>query len=450
MTIYKKTLRALSSVRMAVVVLLALAVVASVGTIYEAEYDAEVAQKLVYRSWYMYTVLGVLCVNLIAVMVSRWPWRRHHMSFVLAHIGILVLLTGAYITSSFGVDGSISFAMGDTRQSVTITGQELSVYGSFDGSTYQRLAYQPVDFLRSGPPLELNVGSDVLRVIQAPHFAIRDSEIVATDRSGDGPALRVNLQNNFANQTLWLRRDARRAEDVQNLGPAQLVLSDGHYQPSGKTEAVISPGKTPQSLKVDLYHAGDGRTGTHELHEGDSLPTGWAGMTLRLLRYLPHAQEKVQFKDNKGPAASTTPAIQIQFLGEKHWLGLNSQLRLFTHDTAYQVNYNNSQIPLPFGLTLKGFRVGHYQGTQRAASYESDVLVNGKDPVTISMNNPLKFGGYTFYQASFEQDEQGRPTLSVLSVNYDPGRFIKYLGSFLIVLGAILLFYFRHHFRRKA
>ena len=88
--------------------------------------------------------------------------------------------------------------------------------------------------------------------------------------------------------------------------------------------------------------------------------------------------------------------------------------------------------------------MGRYQGTKRAASYASWVKIpQAYDNFHISMNEPLKHGGFTFYQASYEEDEMGKPTRSILSVNYDPGRPLKYFGSFLIVLGTLLLFYFR-------
>jgi hypothetical protein len=57
------------------------------------------------------------------------------------------------------------------------------------------------------------------------------------------------------------------------------------------------------------------------------------------------------------------------------------------------------------------------------------------------MNEPLKYRGLTFYQASFQQDTDGTPIASILSVNYDPGRWIKYLGSLILTLGTVLLFY---------
>ena len=64
------------------------------------------------------------------------------------------------------------------------------------------------------------------------------------------------------------------------------------------------------------------------------------------------------------------------------------------------------------------------------------------------MNNPLKYDGLTFYQASYfeaAKDTYG----SVLSVNLDPGRPIKYLGSLLLVLGAIWHFYLRRKKTKK-
>ena len=38
------------------------------------------------------------------------------------------------------------------------------------------------------------------------------------------------------------------------------------------------------------------------------------------------------------------------------------------------------------------------------------------------------------------EDARPRPTVSIFSVNRDPGRVWKYIGSLLIVLGSIMLF----------
>ena len=57
----------------------------------------------------------------------------------------------------------------------------------------------------------------------------------------------------------------------------------------------------------------------------------------------------------------------------------------------------------------------------------------------ITMNEPLNLEGYSFYQASYIPD-MPRPTVTILSVNYDPGRLLKYWGSILLIGGAILLY----------
>jgi hypothetical protein len=57
----------------------------------------------------------------------------------------------------------------------------------------------------------------------------------------------------------------------------------------------------------------------------------------------------------------------------------------------------------------------------------------------ITMNEPMSVKGYTFYQASYIPDNP-RPTVTILSVNHDPGRELKYTGSLLLVLGSIGLY----------
>jgi hypothetical protein len=52
------------------------------------------------------------------------------------------------------------------------------------------------------------------------------------------------------------------------------------------------------------------------------------------------------------------------------------------------------------------------------------------------MNNPLKVQGYTLYQASYSENQDGSYS-STLTVNVDQGRPLKYLGSLMLVLGAI-------------
>ena len=59
----------------------------------------------------------------------------------------------------------------------------------------------------------------------------------------------------------------------------------------------------------------------------------------------------------------------------------------------------------------------------------------------------MKHEGYTIYQASYSI--QPGQTLSIFSVNQDPGRSLKYIGSLILSLGIILITLMRSNFWKK-
>ncbi len=439
-----------ASIKLAVFVILSLAVISAVGTIYEARYDAEYAQKLIYHSPYMYATLGLLCINLIAVMVDRWPWKLRHTGFILAHIGIIITLIGSWVTRYYGIDGSMRFEVGQTNRFVSVPEQEMVIFASIDGQDFRAIHHAQVDFLLQPPSPRREyvfpLGPDDLKVLEYHHYAVRNTEIVPSEADRDGLAIRFQLINDNVNMTDWVRRDGRLPFDISDLGPARIVMSDGSYEPSEvHNEMIVTRGKTDDSFDYEIYRASaPGQVLRGSASAGDVIQTGWMDLEFRVLRYIPRARELVTYVPQQFPGAFTHPAIKVNFRDEDHWIGLNSILRLFIEDKAYLVRFSNKLVDIGFDITLEEFRIGRYPGTLRAASYESDVTVEGiPEVVNISMNEPLKFRGLTFYQASFEEDEVGSPTASILSVNQDPGRWLKYLGALLIVLGTIFLFYFK-------
>jgi hypothetical protein len=444
----RKIVKFFASLKLAVVIILGMAVISAIGTITEARYnEAEYAQKIVYQSWWMYGVLTMLAITLIAVMIDRWPWKQHHVGFVLAHVGILILLLGSWMTKEYGIDGSMAFQVGEERRFVAVHDRDFYVYASFDGSSMKEIFGSPVDFLRNPPsekkPFVVHLGADELKVTDYLHFAYRESEITHSKLENDGPAVRFQLENPNVNLTQWLRRENRRSDAELDLGPAKVVLTDRKPEPSGRNEVILITKPRSDDLDYIIYNKDKSVRKKGTVKQAETVETGWMGMKFRLLRYLPHSREEVRF--TKAPAATpvTTQAIKFAFKDQTYWLGSDSIMRLYTDDKMYIVSFGRRQVELAFPLKLVNFKIGNYQGTQRAASYESEVEVPGRGLVNISMNEPLKWQGFTFYQSSFEKNEKGEPTVSVLSVNHDPGRWVKYLGSLSIVLGSIALFYFK-------
>ncbi len=112
---------------------------------------------------------------------------------------------------------------------------------------------------------------------------------------------------------------------------------------------------------------------------------------------------------------------------------------------------------LPFELTLSQFEVICYPGTQTPMDYKSTISVHQAqtaidDTICISMNNIAELQNYRFYQARYDEDQQG----SVLAVSHDPvGIGITYVGYGLLFITMLLLLIlpgegFRRALRRLA
>ncbi|HEX9049791.1 MAG TPA: cytochrome c biogenesis protein ResB [Anaeromyxobacter sp.] len=99
------------------------------------------------------------------------------------------------------------------------------------------------------------------------------------------------------------------------------------------------------------------------------------------------------------------------------------------------------RVYLPYTLTLKKFSHDVYPGTDIPKNFSSLVrLVNpttGEDrDVLIYMNQPLRYDGKAFYQASFGKGD----TLSILQVVANPGWLIPYISCVLVTLGLLVHF----------
>ncbi|MHB8417297.1 MAG: cytochrome c biogenesis protein ResB [Myxococcales bacterium] len=96
---------------------------------------------------------------------------------------------------------------------------------------------------------------------------------------------------------------------------------------------------------------------------------------------------------------------------------------------------------LPYSLTLKKFSHDIYLGTDIPKNFSS--LVHLSNPargeerdVLIYMNQPLRYQGRTYYQASFGEGDK----LSVLQVVRNPGWLMPYLACALVAAGLLIHF----------
>ncbi len=549
-----------SSLKLAVILLVALAIILAVATFYESIYDTKTAQYLVYRSPLFAVFLGVLGLNLTCSALQRYPWKRVHLGFVVTHLGIITILIGSLVTMFWGVDGSLALEEGEKGSKVTIDQPVL-----YFGKDMQKIKEIPAEYRWNRPSpgktqyrYPLDDSGKIFAVIDNYYHHAQAETVYTPDQEGM-PALELRLYNPNVDQKIWLTpadgkvplglaqleffrlvddeavAKFRKPAELTGRGSLQILLQgeplvveldrvgDAPYPLEGsgatlkllrylphaavedgelisRTPEPINPAveielKTPEGTqnwllfsllpelntrtsssgaefesrllynrkeKADertleiglapdqtLYYRLDGnRCGVFT--DLDPIATGWMNLKAEKVSYLPRAKREKQLhevfpkkgKEDKAPG----PAIRLTLEGAGEqkpiWLERGDIRRL--PDTAGEdliIGYGYQTIPLDFEVELKEFRIGYDPGTTTAATYESDVEIDGVKH-TIAMNEPYERGGCKVFQASYSESTDGS-MVSVFAVADDPGIDLKYLGSILLVLGIIIQFYFK-------
>ena len=112
------------------------------------------------------------------------------------------------------------------------------------------------------------------------------------------------------------------------------------------------------------------------------------------------------------------------------------QIMAFADGTEPTDEFKN----LPFDIKLNRFQRDVYPGTNMPREYESRVtIIDGgvEWPSIISMNEPLRYKGYTFFQNSTSVTKEGDP-ISILSVVTNKGMIFPYISGILLALGLII------------
>jgi hypothetical protein len=132
------------------------------------------------------------------------------------------------------------------------------------------------------------------------------------------------------------------------------------------------------------------------------------------------------------------------------WLLWGEQRRVAFAGGTASIGYRSPEVALPFKVTLLKFNNESYPGSKMAATYESTVRVDdpeqGRFETLISMNHPLHHRGYIFFQSSFVE---GRPMMSIFSVARAPGLPLVYLGTALIGVGLVWMFYVKPYLAKR-
>jgi len=112
------------------------------------------------------------------------------------------------------------------------------------------------------------------------------------------------------------------------------------------------------------------------------------------------------------------------------------------NDRTWQLGLRLRRYYKPFSLQLLKFSFDKYPGSDIPKNFSSRVRVmradTGEDrEVLIKMNNPLRYGGETFYQSGYDEND---PRVTILQVVRNPGWLTPYVACALVSVGLVIRF----------
>ncbi len=400
----KKIVGFFTSLKLTVVLLAFAIVLVFVGTIAQADEGLYGAQAHYFKQWLViganffghkiplllpggYLLGTLLLVNLVAAHLYRFEFSRKKLGIQLAHAGVIVLLVGQLSTDMLAREMQMHFTEGETRAySESATDYEL-IFISGDEVTSI-----PEKWLKTGDELKIANLPFVIKVKE--HWRNSDLNYRAPMLS-NGPPLTTNgVALNFDFRKL----DDAKASDQKNV---------------------------PTVVLEFLTHAGSLGTWAASDWSGDAalveaVRNGYAQMGGGLAQKI----------------AGQLVAPQTIVADGKKFTFLLRPMR----------------IRHAFALTLLKATHTTYPGTDIPKDFRSRVRIDNpqtseRREVEISMNHPLRYGGYTFYQYQMDAGQMtqqaGRAPSSVLSVVRNPGWLTPYVGCAMV--GAGLLIQFLYH-----
>ena len=214
-----------------------------------------------------------------------------------------------------------------------------------------------------------------------------------------------------------------------------------------KAPAEVALPGSPFTLVVQAYHPNAMLRAKSQLPEGLELKATQGIGARTQLAYKPLPES---FDDNRPNAPTAIVELKAKDKSLGTWaLNLNLtesfDAQTFTEaGKTYELSLRRTRYYVPFTVRLDKFTHEKYPGTETPRRFASDVTLKegaSSFAYNISMNQPLRHAGLTFFQSSFGSTKDGK-SLSVLQVVRNPGWLLPYVSVAIMSLGLLWHFGF--------
>ncbi|MEI7773658.1 MAG: cytochrome c biogenesis protein ResB [Verrucomicrobiota bacterium] len=478
----------LTSLKVTVVLLLLATLLVFLGTLAQVHEGLWEAQErwfksyLVFRRegdvWWVppifpggYTIGFSMLISLLAAHIHRFQFGWKKVGIHLTHAGVALLLVGQLVTDMLSRESFMRFVEGETRSySEAHRDVELVAIGepdkdgrerviSFTGKAVsRRMPLQNAELPFEIKVLEYAENSQVLSLSSVREVAAQLTTALATLEAkyatpeGLAPEAERALENE-GRAAVWqeaLKTVGESGKDI--VAAARRIAADParegklraelkvrfREQMLGAFQRVPPMQMANERMRSMKYVGGElaaGRTINPDALQPAS--THGAGQRVLLLPLAPV----------RGMDEQNVPSAKVELFAKGASLGVwavSPELTLQevqVDGRTFKIGFRNERYYQPFSLTLVKTTHEVYPGTEIPKNFQSRVLLENKEKgekreADISMNNPLRYGGLTFYQHQMGRTEAtGGKGTSALQVVRNPGWITPYLGCAIVSLG---------------
>ncbi len=308
--------RVLSSVKLAVVLLAAIAATSLIGTLM----PQAKANESIYGAWWFLSLLGMLGINLITCTLTRFRMQWSRVGTFATHLAVLLILSGALVDGIWGERGMMILGEGKSSDTFGEAKNKLPFSIRLEDFVVER--YEPVlavtvfrrgthgstqSFLLDKPSRHVLSGTNLeLSIEEIKHDIVKETKLVPADEGGAGVLFSYGPSNDRIEGFVL---EGSREDYQSGYGFLRVVLR------------VFSDGDTRDRELADIRRAsGDGYIEISGRHGSaparlDVLPGRQHrmndGTAVKVLKYFPH------FTIDDGEAQNMSdkpvnPAVQVE------------------------------------------------------------------------------------------------------------------------------------------
>ncbi len=395
---------------------------------------------------------GLLLINLLSAHFKRFQFNFQKFGIQLTHFGIIVLLVGQLITDETAVESFMQFEEGEAKNYTEHhRDAELVFLREKDADTDEVIAF-PESIVREKGELkneklpftarvvDFGVNGEVLSLDTLPKAAENVKRALTTleGKFSTVEALAAVAEADSANTDramVWrrvLKTMGEKSDDI--VADVKRVAADPQ-------RAAVLLAKVKAQFRADMLDAfaqmGERarRFGAPKMGSemGFIAELAAKGLSFDAAATKPaatngtgkfgHVVTRPEIKDDKQGRNFQWAIIEIFENGKSlgTWLA-SSRLNPGEFEIGgqkWRVAMRNERYYVPYRVTLVRAKQEVYQGTSQAKEFASRVQIS--NPATnenrgadITMNNPLRYAGLTFYQSTMDQGERGPGTAALL------------------------------------